>query len=79
MSKFAAELIILDIRWDKSDGRLICDDLKSNVGTAHTPFILLAAMNYEEIALIECKANAIIGKPFEGSSLLFTIKRLINQ
>ena len=79
VSRFAPQLIILEIRLDTSDGRLICDDLKSSSKTAHIPIVLLTALNHREIALIECQADAIIGKPFEGSSLLPTIRDLINN
>jgi len=77
LAKFAPELIIMDIKLDRADGRVICDELKANSITSHIPIILLTGLSYEEIAEIDCQADAIIGKPYESSSLLFTIKQLL--
>ncbi|WP_316832072.1 PleD family two-component system response regulator [Pedobacter aquatilis] len=71
------DLIILDIRLGEEDGRLICDDLKKSKSTAHIPVILLTGLIYDDIAEIDCEADAIIGKPYEWGSLLSTIKQLI--
>lgn len=74
---FDPELIILEIILDRCDGRIICDKLKSTPSTSHIPIILLTGLSYNEIATSECQADAVIGKPFENSSLVATIKQLI--
>ena len=79
ISDFKPELIILDIRLINSDGRDICDELKSRASTSYIPIILLTALDYNEISRIDCKADAIIGKPFESGSLLSTIHQLLNS
>ena len=78
LAKFNPELIIMDIRLDGADGRIICDGLKANSTTSHIPIILLTGMSYDEIALIDCEADAIMGKPYESTWLLSTIKQLLS-
>jgi len=76
ISTFNPDLIILDIDLGDADGRLICDELRINEATAHIPIILLTGLSYEEIAAIDCMADAIIGKPFESSMLMLSVKEL---
>ena len=75
---FKPDLIILDIILkDAESGREICSSIKENKDTAHIPVILMSAShaalkNYEE-----CKADAVIEKPFNLSELIFQIETLI--
>jgi len=75
VEEFNPDLIVMDIRLDTADGRTICDKLKSEVETSHIPIVLMTGLNYDEIALIDCQADAVIGKPYDNSSLL----QVINQ
>ena len=76
--RFKPDLIILDIILkDAETGREICSSIKENEDTAHIPVILMSAnhtvlKNYEE-----CKADAILEKPFNLSELIFQIETLI--
>jgi len=72
---FTPDLIVMDIRLDTADGRIICDKLKSGVTTSHIPIVLLTGLSYDEIALLDCQADAIIGKPYDHKSLLRTINQ----
>jgi DNA-binding response OmpR family regulator len=74
---FLPDLIIMDIRLDSGDGRIICDKIKSEIATSHIPIVLLTGLSYDEIALIDCKADAIIGKPYDNTSLLRTIDQCL--
>lgn len=74
---FRPHLIILDIKLPGADGREICDQLKSRQETSHIPIILLTALSYEEIARVECNADATIGKPFDGNNLISTIRQML--
>jgi len=74
---FIPDLIVMDIRLDTADGRIICDKLKSEVTTSHIPVILLTGLSYSEIALMDCQADAIIGKPYDHKSLLHTINQCL--
>jgi len=77
VEEFKPDLILMDIRLDTADGRTICDKLKSDVGTSHIPIILLTGLSYDEIAHIDCQADAIIGKPYDNGSLLYTINQCL--
>lgn len=75
VADFRPDLILMDIRLDTADGRIICDNLKSQAGTSHIPIILLTGLSYNEIAFLDCQADAVIGKPYNIDSLL----RIIDQ
>lgn len=77
ISSFDPNLIILDIKLHNADGREVCDELKNSPETANIPIILLTALSFEEISMIECEADAIIGKSYPGHGLLSTIRSLI--
>jgi len=77
IADFKPDLIVMDIHLDTADGRIICDGLKSNSGTSHIPVILLTGLAYDEIARIDCQADAIIGKPYDNGSLLHTIHQFL--
>ncbi|WP_316843881.1 response regulator [Pedobacter psychrodurus] len=77
VEEFKPDLIVMDIRLDTADGRTICDKLKSGAGTSHIPIVLLTGLSYDEIARLDCQADAIIGKPFESGSLLYTINQCL--
>jgi DNA-binding response OmpR family regulator len=74
---FIPDLIVMDIRLDNADGRIICDKLKSEAATSHIPIVLLTGLSYDEIALMDCLADAIIGKPYDHRSLLHTINQCL--
>jgi len=77
VSDFRPDLIVMDIRLDTADGRTVCDRLKADESTSHIPIILLTGLTFNEIAHMDCHADAIIGKPFKNSSLLHTIKQFL--
>jgi DNA-binding response OmpR family regulator len=78
VAAFKPDLIVMDIMLDTADGRIICDRLKSDAGTSHIPIILLTGLSYSEIAEIDCKADAIVGKPYDRS-LMRTIGQLLKS
>lgn len=63
LREFKPDIMLMDIRLDDRDGRLICDEIKNDVLTKDLPIILLTGMSYQEISEIESLADAIIGKP----------------
>ncbi|RBQ08923.1 response regulator [Pedobacter miscanthi] len=77
VEEFRPDLILMDIRLDGDDGRIICDQLKAQDAASHIPIILLTGLSYDEIALIDCQADAIIGKPYDNSALLHTINQCL--
>jgi len=79
VEEFKPDLIVMDIRLDTADGRTICDKLKSASSTSHIPIVLLTGLSYDEISRTDCLADAIIGKPFENGSLLYTINQCMEN
>jgi AraC-like DNA-binding protein len=61
------------------NGLELCNDLKSDVLTAHTPIILLTADTKEttQISGLKYGANAYLHKPFDPEILLLTTQNLL--
>lgn len=77
IENFKPDLILLDIKLDDKDGRLICNELKAKSLTEHIPIILITGLSYNEISEIDCSADAILGKPFSMANLFRTINDLL--
>lgn len=75
---FEPDLIILDIKLGDVDGRVVCNELKQRSDTEHLPIIMLTGLTFEEIAELDCYADAILGKPYESANLLLTINQLLS-
>jgi len=73
IAHFQPDLIILDILLEDGDGRLACNDLKSQSHTAHLPIVVITGLDFMEISKIECEADAIMGKPFSFDNLMLNI------
>lgn len=74
---FKPALILLDINLGDTDGRKICNDIKTNHGTACLPVILYSANHYPPGMLLLSRADAFIKKPFAVTQLLDTVKTLL--
>lgn len=63
------DLIISDLMMPKMDGIELCQRVKSNIQTSHTPFILLTARTSDESKMegYEAGADSYISKPFSSS------------
>ncbi|HPH92947.1 MAG TPA: response regulator [Ferruginibacter sp.] len=73
---FSPDVILLDVKFPDSDGRDFCRKIKSDSQTCKTPVILISASpdlleNYHE-----CKADAVIEKPFDIKIRYDTIESL---
>jgi len=79
LREFKPDIMLMDIRLDDRDGRLICDEIKNDVLTKDLPIILLTGMSYQEISEIESLADAVIGKPYNIDTLIKTADQLIKQ
>lgn len=73
---FLPDIILLDIRVGKHDGRELCNRLKENPETAHLPIILLSAMNMDDLG---CFPDERIEKPFDIVYLREKVIALLNQ
>jgi len=77
LNRFKPKLFILDINLKGADGRTLCNEIKANLSYAHIPIILLTTLSYAQIGEIDCKADAILGKPIHIQNLLRAIDGLI--
>ena len=77
MSTFKPEILLMDIRLQDGDGRLICDGIKNNLLTKDLPIILLTALSYQEISEFESLADAVVGKPYQVQNLIQLANQLI--
>lgn len=75
------DLIISDLMMPKMDGIELCQRVKSNIQTSHTPFILLTARTSDKSKMegYEAGADSYISKPFSFELLCIRIKKLIEQ
>ena len=78
IQQFKPDIILLDIDLGGADGSEICKQLKKSEETKDVPVILISAYSMPDAYFKRCNAQGFIGKPFEISSLLETIKDHLN-
>lgn len=64
------DLLFLDIRVSGTDGRTICQYLKSQDATHHIPIILLSAHKDIQRIAREASADDFLAKPFQMDDML---------
>lgn len=64
------DLLFLDIRLSGTDGRTICQSLKSQPATRHIPIILLSAHKDTKDIARDAGADDFLAKPFEMEDVL---------
>ena len=74
---FQPDLVILDINFGDSDGREICNAIKSQENYNDIPIILYSAESWPDHQIADCKADAFIQKPFSRDLFLDKIEELI--
>jgi CheY-like chemotaxis protein len=77
LSDFIPDVILIDVKLNGEDGRQLCREIKQGDTTKGIPVILLSTSpellnDYEE-----CGANDVIEKPFEISSVLQKIEKVL--
>ncbi len=72
------DLILLDLLLSGTDGRTICQLLKSKSKTKNIPVIMISAHPTAKQASEECGAEGFIPKPFEMKTLLDKIENTLN-
>ena len=75
------DLILLDIKMPRLNGWQVCEKLKSNELTKNIPIIMVTAFAQKEAQQrsMELGADEYISKPFEGSFLLETVKKVSDK
>lgn len=75
------QLVVSDVMMPEIDGFALCKAIKSDIGHAHIPIVLLTAKNtiQSKVEGLEIGADAYIEKPFSREHLLAQISSLINN
>jgi len=75
------DLIISDLMMPKMDGIELCQRVKSNIQTSHTPFILLTARTSDESKMegYEAGADSYISKPFSPKILVARVNAILRR
>jgi DNA-binding response OmpR family regulator len=79
--EFKPHLILLDIAMPGKDGLQLADEFRSNEQTAHTPRVFLTARPARETMppAKEAGGVAYLQKPVKTSTLLWTVKAILNK
>ena len=73
------DLVLTDIFLGESDGRLICQEIKSNPDTSHIPVIIMSGSSGEIYNTISAVgANDVVLKPFDELTLLNRVSRQLS-
>ena len=79
IKSFNPDAILMDVSLGGgADGREICYKLKTEKDTAHIPVIIFSANFDIENNLRDCKADAIIVKPFTSAEIINKIAGVLN-
>ena len=80
IDEFKPSLILLDVLLGDSDGRILCNEIKSNPLTMHIPVVMISA-SHAALSLPEdyYKPEDFISKPFDIDDLVMRIKRVLER
>jgi DNA-binding response OmpR family regulator len=73
------DLLFLDIRLSGTDGRAICEQLKSQEATHHLPIIILSAHKDTQRMARDAGADDFLAKPFEMEDLLALVTKYLGS
>ena len=73
------DLLFLDIRLSGTDGRTICQRLKSQAATRKLPIIIFSAHKDMRQMAIEAGADDYLAKPFEMTDLLTLVAKYLGS
>ncbi len=76
VSELNPDIIVMDIYLGDSDGRNLCQRLKSSKEYSHIPVILYSAGVITPESILEAGADEFIPKPFRIDELIKKIKEL---
>jgi CheY-like chemotaxis protein len=79
LAKEKADVIISDVIMPGRSGYDVCTFVRSQTGLADTPVLLISGIVNDEVTKqVElCRANGVLKKPFQGSSLQDKVKELL--
>lgn len=73
------DLLFLDIRLSGTDGRTICQQLKSQEATHYLPIIILSASKDMQRLAREAGADDFLAKPFQMGDLLSLVAKYLGS
>ncbi len=75
------DLILLDVMMPGDDGWEVCKKIKADDKTKHIPVVMFTVRTSADSKKksIECGAEDHIDKPFEGTVLLDTVKKVLEK
>ncbi len=81
LAKERPDVIISDVIMPGRSGYDVCTFVRSQAGLADTPVLLISGIVNDEVSKqVElCRANGVLKKPFQGSSLQDKVKELLAQ
>lgn len=81
LAKERADVIVSDVIMPGRSGYDVCTFVRSQAGLADTPVLLISGIVNDEVAkqVQLCRANGVLKKPFQGSSLQDKVKELLAQ
>lgn len=81
LAKERADVIVSDVIMPGRSGYDVCTFVRSQAGLADTPVLLISGIVNDEVAkqVQLCRANGVLKKPFQGSSLQDKVKELLTQ
>ena len=77
IDNYEPDIILLDVRLDKGDGRVICKELKRNPSYSSIPVLLMSADPESLEKFADCKADGIIEKPFNLTEVISKIQSVL--
>lgn len=75
LTKFPADVVLLDIWMSGKDGMQIVEELKNHDHTKHVPVIMISALSEVKKATRESGADDYLIKPFSIQDVLKKIKK----
>ena len=76
--EFNPELVILDVMMGYTDGRAVCNTIKSTASISNIPVVMISASHdLQEKWKINCSPDAFVAKPFDIQNLVDTVRRTL--
>jgi DNA-binding response OmpR family regulator len=73
------DLILLDVKLVEEDGRVICQQLKTQEQTKDVPIIMLSAQASERQVRQACPIDDFLAKPFELDTLYDKVEKQLPE
>lgn len=71
------DIFILDVMMPDGSGIDVCNELKSQPATAHTPVMIMSAHAKDHEVISRCDADEFVSKPFDIDTVLLQIENLL--